>query len=89
MRPPGAIDHLYPGWQFGADGKPLAVIPRVLAAARAAGIDDVRLYELMNRRVGLSDRRRLVDMLREGREEHVLDAIRAAGSARAAPAVSR
>ena len=84
VRPPGSLDHLYPGWQFGVDGKPLPAIPRIVAAAREAGLDELRLYELMTNRVGLLDRRRLVDMLREGREEHVLDAIRTAGSRHAA-----
>ena len=78
VRPAGASEHLFPLWQFGDDGKPLPCIPRVVEAARAAGLDESRLYELLTRRMGLRDRRRLVDMMREGSCEHVLAAIRSA-----------
>ena len=83
MRTPGRPDRFYPAWQFGPDGRPLPSLPRVLAAARAAALDDGRLAELMSTRRGLRDRRRLSDALHEGAEEHVLAAIRAAGTARA------
>ena len=79
IRPPGGTEYLYPAWQFGADGKPLAFLPRLIEAARAANVDDDRLYELMSTRAGLLDHRRLADVLREGGEEHVIAAIRAAG----------
>ena len=84
VRPPGARDHLYPAWQFGRDGKPLAIVPRLLAAAKTAGIDELRLHELMSMRVGLASQRRLSDIARDGDEEHVFGVIRSAGLAEAA-----
>ena len=80
VRPPGRWEHLYPAWQFNGDGKPLASVPRVIRAAREAGLDEIELYEVMRRRSGLTGQRTLVDVLRDGDEAHVLAAIRAAGN---------
>jgi hypothetical protein len=80
VRPPGRSDHLYPSWQFGADGRPLASIPRVLRTARDSGLGEVELYRVLRRREGLTGGRDLVDALLEGREEHVLAAVRGAGN---------
>ena len=80
VRPPGRWEHLYPAWQFNGDGKPLASIPRVIRAGREAGLDEVELYEVLQRRSGLIGGRRLVDLLRDGGEQHVLAAVRAAGN---------
>ncbi len=75
VRLPGSQEHLYPAWQF--DGAaPRASVPRIVAAAREAGLDDVRLYEVLTSRAGLGGTRRLVDSLRDGGEEHVVAAVR-------------
>ena len=42
--------------------------------------DDVELYEVLQRRSGLTGQRRLVDVLVDGGEEHVLNAIRTAAN---------
>ena len=76
VRRPGAYEYLYPAWQFGANGKPLPVISRLVQTARAAGLSDERLYELMVSRAGISGHERLVDALRAGRDEYVLATIR-------------
>lgn len=68
-------EYRYPSWQFGSDGKALPAIPRIVHAARAAGLDDTRLYEVMNLRLGLGSERRLVDMLREGGDDAVVAAV--------------
>jgi hypothetical protein len=78
VRPAGRWEHLYPAWQFNGDWKPLASVPRIVRAARAAGLDDVGLYEVLSRRSGLTSGRTLVDVLRDGGEEHVLAAVRRA-----------
>ena len=78
IRVPGTTEYVYPAWQLGHDGKPHPALARVLAEARAAGIAEERLDTLMNARLGLAGRKRLSDELREGREEYVLSAIRAA-----------
>lgn len=83
VRRPGGQDYLYPAWQFGSDGKPRAVLPRLIAASREHGMSDDRLYEVLTSRTGLagtgiSGTTRLADALREGREEYVLSAIRSA-----------
>jgi hypothetical protein len=76
VRRPGGQDYLYPAWQFGPDGKPRAVVPRLIAASRAQGQTDERLYEVLTSRIGLSGTTRLADALREGREDDVLAAVR-------------
>ena len=78
IRPPGSQEYLYPAWQFDAARKPLPVLPRLLGAAKKAGIDELRLHELMQTKAGLLGARRLVDVLREGGDEHVLAAIESA-----------
>jgi hypothetical protein len=80
VRPAGRMDHLYPAWQFDADGRPLPSIPRVLRAARDSGLGEVELYRVLRRRDGLTGDRTLVDALRDGREAHVLAAVRAAAN---------
>ena len=72
VRPTGGWEYVYPAWQFNGGGKPLAAIPRVLRAARAAGLDDAELYEVLTRRVGLVGDRTLVDVLHDGSENHVV-----------------
>src|SRR5918992_852476 len=65
--------YVYPAWQFDRGGRTLAALPRLIAAARAKGIDDERLVEILQRRSGLTgDDRRLVDALRAGREDDVI-----------------
>ena len=79
VRRPGGQDYLYPAWQFGPDGKALPVISRLVATARAAGLSDERLYEVMVSRTGISGEERLADALRAGRDEYVLGSIRGSG----------
>lgn len=81
VRFPGSYEYVFPSWQFGPDGKPLASLPPIVAEARRSGLDDLSLCGLMERRVGLGGRRRLADVLREGGEPHVLAAIAAAAAA--------
>jgi hypothetical protein len=80
VRPPGRWEHLYPAWQFNGDGKPLASVPLVLRAAREAGLGEVELYGVLRRRSGLTGERTLIDVLRDGGEQHVLAAVRAAAN---------
>jgi hypothetical protein len=80
VRRPGGQDYLYPSWQFGADGKPLPSIRRIVEAGRGAGLSDDRLYEVLTSRAGISGRETLVDALRDGREAYVVGAVRGARS---------
>lgn len=73
------LEYLYPAWQFDASGRPLPVVARVIAAAREAGLSDAELGELLQRRDGMTGTTRLLDALREGREEHVISSVRRAG----------
>ena len=68
----------FPAWQFGRDGEVLPAVPRVIAAARAAGMTDDRLGSLLQARSGLGSGRRLSDALCEGNVEHVLAVVYAA-----------
>jgi hypothetical protein len=79
-RPPAALEHYYPLWQFDEEWRPLSIIPRLVKEARERGLSDNRLYEVLNARAGMGSGRKLGTSLREGRIDHVLDAIRAAAS---------
>jgi hypothetical protein len=78
VRPPGRQHYVYPSWQFGRDGRVLPIVPRIIQRARASGVDDQRLYEILTMRLGLGSDRRVVDLVREGDEDGVLRAIQAA-----------
>lgn len=76
VREPGSTEWLYPAWQL--DGtEPRRVVPRIIAAAREAGLDEARLYEVLTGRLGLRGNRRLIDLIREGRDDEVVAAVRA------------
>ena len=79
VRPAGCSDWLYPTWQFEAEGS--GVRPAVASALRAArelGMSSARLYELLRRRSGLVEGKRLLDALLDGRESRVLAELRLA-----------
>lgn len=80
FRPVGAREHYYPVWQFDEEWRPLAILPTLVREARARGLSDNRLYEVLTARAGLASGRRLADSLREGRHDHLLEAIRVAPS---------
>lgn len=79
VREPGSTEWRYPAWQF-EGGKPRRAVARVTAAAREAGLDEARLYDLLTSPMGLGgpDRRSLVDLLLEGRTDEVVASIRLA-----------
>ena len=78
FREPGADDWRYPAWQF--DGwKPRRGVARVVAAAREAGLDESRLYDVLSAPSGLMGDGKLADLLVEGRDDEVIAAVRAAG----------
>jgi len=79
-RPPDAYEHYDPVRQFDEDWQPLPTIPRLVTEARARGLSDNRLYEILNARAGMGSRKRLGESLREGRVDHVLESIRVASS---------
>jgi hypothetical protein len=79
FRRPGSTEWLYPSWQFGADWEPLPSVRRMLNAAREAGLGSEALYELLHRRVGVvGDRRRLLDLVREGNDQPIVAEIKRA-----------
>ena len=78
FRPPGAREHYYPLWQFDDDWQPLPIVTRLVREARARGLTENRIYEILSARAGLGGDRRLADSLREGRNDHVLETIRSA-----------
>ena len=66
-----------PTWQL--DGRePRHVVRRIVQAARASGLDEMRLYEVLTAPLGLRGDRRLVDLILEGRDDEVVEAVRAA-----------
>jgi hypothetical protein len=81
-RKAGSQDLRFPAWQFDAKLKPIPALPRLREAARRAGVDDARLCELMEMRVGMSGTERLADLARSGSISHVLGCIALAGPRR-------
>jgi hypothetical protein len=75
----GPTEWLYPAWQLEGT-KPRRVIARIAAAAREAGIDESQLYELLTGPLGLRGEGRLVDLILDGRDDDVVEAVRRAGS---------
>jgi hypothetical protein len=78
FRPAGAHEHYYPLWQFDESWQPLPIVPRLVQEARQRGLRENRLYEVLTARAGIAGGRRVADGLREGRSDHVLEAIRLA-----------
>ncbi len=76
FRPTGAREYYYPLWQFDEEGSPLPLVRRLVVEARERGLRGDRLYEILSARAGLAGDRRLGDSLRDGRVDHMLDAIR-------------
>jgi hypothetical protein len=72
---------LYPAWQFGPGGSIPKGVREAVKAARAAGLDEVRLVALLKRPVGLVGGGRLLDLLFEGRSDFVVDVVRGAAAA--------
>jgi hypothetical protein len=69
-------DHYeFPSWQFDRDGDVLPAVPRVIGIARAAGLSDDRLGQLLQAPSGLGSNRRLADSLVEGNLDHVLSVV--------------
>ena len=76
VREPGSTVWLYPPWQF--DGlEPLSSIPRVVRAAREAGIDETHLFTILSARRGLTGDERVYELLRDGRTDEVVALVRA------------
>ena len=78
VRVPGRQGHVYPAWQFGRDGKPLASVQMLIRTARAGGVGDEGLYRILDMRTGLTGRRRVIDELRDGNDAPALRALSAA-----------
>ena len=77
VREPGSTEWRYPAWQFEA-GRPRPAIARVVAVARESRVDESRLYDLLTTPLGLRGGRTLVDLLLEGRDDEVVEAVRSA-----------
>lgn len=75
-------DYVYPAWQFDVTGRPLPSIAKMIRAARAAGLSDSELHDLLLRRDGMTGEGRILDAVKAGREDRALDAIRAASARR-------
>ncbi len=81
VRPPGSTTWVYPSWQW-LGGKQRPEVPRIVAAAREANLDETELYDRMTARSGLAarDNSSLVSLLVGGGGDQVVDAIRATSS---------
>jgi HSP20 family protein len=77
LRIPMRREFYYPLWQFAEDGHPLPVIPRLMGAAEEAHIDALTLDALMTSK-SAGNGTPPAELLRAGREDHVVEIIRAA-----------
>jgi hypothetical protein len=73
----GGLEYVYPAWQFGTDGEPLPALEPLLAAARDAGMEGYQLNAFLNRRAGVGGPR-MWELVREGRADYVIAALRSA-----------
>jgi len=78
VRSPGTQDYYFPAWQFDREGQPLPVVRRVITAARARGLGDERLFEILSTRAGLVGGKPLAQGVQDGDEEQLLAAVHAA-----------
>jgi len=78
VREEGSTEWRYPAWQF-ESWHPRRGVARVVAAAREAGLDETRLYDVLTAPSGLMGDGKLADLLVEGRDDEVIAAVRAAG----------
>jgi hypothetical protein len=78
VRLPGTLDYYFPAWQFDRAGQPLPVVGRVIEAARARGLRDERLFEILSTRAGLVGGKPLAQGVQDGDEEQLLAAVYAA-----------
>lgn len=78
VRSPGTQDYYFPAWQFDRAGQPLPVVRRVIEAARARGLGDERLFEILSTRAGLVGGKRLAQSVQDGDEEQLLAAVHSA-----------
>jgi hypothetical protein len=76
VRKPGSTDWFYPSWQL-KNGQPLHAIPRIVRAAREAKLDEGRLYTILSARRGLHGNGHVWELLHEGREDEVVELVRA------------
>jgi len=81
VRPEGSTEWLYPAWQL-SGGTPRPVVRRLLVAAKEAGLDERRLYDVLTAPLGLGARaegaRRLADLIVDGGDDQVVAAVRSA-----------
>jgi hypothetical protein len=70
-------DWLYPAWQFDAAGEPFPIVSRLLETAKDAGMSPAELDAFLNRRAGVGGPR-MWELVRGGREDYVLSALRSA-----------
>lgn len=78
FRHAGSQDWRYPSWQFTRGFERIPGLEAVIAASRAAGLDGNALVSLLSLKTGMTNARPLADVLREGRVDHVVEAVRAA-----------
>jgi hypothetical protein len=77
-RPAGVEEWLYSAWQFGPGGGVPHAVRRAVRTAKANGLSEARLLEVLRRRVGLMGGDRMLDLLFEGDGSRVISEIRAA-----------
>ena len=77
-RPDGSDEWLYSAWQFGPGGRVPDAVRRAVRLAVDKGLGEEGLLRVLRRRVGLTGKERMVDLLFEGDGRTVISPIHAA-----------
>jgi hypothetical protein len=76
--PNGTGEWHYSAWQFGPGGRVPEPVRRAVRTAKASGLSEAQLLEVLRRRVGLMGSGRMLDLLFDSDGSRVISAIRAA-----------
>ena len=74
----GDTEWRYSAWQFGPGGAVPFAVRDTVKAAKALGLSEGRLLQVLRRRAGLMGGARLLDLLFEGKADRVVAEVRAA-----------
>lgn len=79
LQPPFERGFVYPVWEFDEDARPYELIPALVEAAEEAHLDPLSLHRLIVSETSMPDGP-LMNALKAGKDDYVLDVVRTAGA---------